>query len=259
MYSTTAAAACLPALLAYRPDRVLNLDVQGCCYPLCLQRYLQHSTITLISSWVEHVRSCNAVEHFHVHDVLMLCLLAVLYSSLAIPGTPSNSRSFKHQRLAQRLNGIKRRWRLTILYYSTITNPSALPTPEHRRVCRNISSSQASPSLHYQVAVRPVLHLHCPDRRHSHAAKAWDTTGLTTRIHRSFFSLSPSLLYHTPPVLCCLVPSDFQWCSSPTFSPNSCQLSTPTLLACRRTSAILCANRRRQKQVRVSASEPTAV
>ena len=83
--------------------------------------------------------------------------------------------------------------------------------------------------------------------------------GLTTRIHRSFFSLSPSLLYHTPPVLCCLVPSDFQWCSSPTFSPNSCQLSTPTLLACRRTSAILCANRRRKKkQVRVSASEPTA-
>jgi hypothetical protein len=66
--------ACLPA---YRPDRVLNLDAQGCCYPLCFQQYLQHSTIPLILSWVGHVRSCNVAICFHVYDVLMLCLLAV--------------------------------------------------------------------------------------------------------------------------------------------------------------------------------------
>jgi hypothetical protein len=53
----------MPAcLLAYRPDRVLNLDAQESCYPLSLLQYLEHSTITLVLNWAEHVRLC------HVHE-----------------------------------------------------------------------------------------------------------------------------------------------------------------------------------------------
>lgn len=149
-------------------------------------KYLQRSTITLILSWTKHVREvvqCTWMLPCVQHTDWLYSSLHTCHPWKSMYVTP-----FKHQRLAQRLNGINGAG--ASLFFTTtasaphqrdlITNPSVLSTSDHRR-CRDMSPSQASPFCITRWlcgCLACLACLHYPDRHHvhSHAAKAWDTT-----------------------------------------------------------------------------------